>query len=204
MAVNLGDWLASSRPGQDLGLTTVTTSAIFLLAILVVAAYLPVPRPAVVRGQVRTLTRAVSKSSVREAIMLGCSFTLAAIIVALFIPIGGRHHSAAQSPAARATPSVSNYPAVTHFPTAEMVKIRAIVQAALVRVQAGDQRGARARITDLETTWYDDEPTLRQMDGNAWGVLDRRIDSALNVVRSRHPDPAAETRTLNELLRATD
>ncbi len=69
-------------------------------------------------------------------------------------------------------------------------------------MQAGDQSGAKARITDLETAWDEDESNLKPMDEDAWGVIDRQIDSALKAVRTRNPDPATETQTLNELLSA--
>jgi hypothetical protein len=38
------------------------------------------------------------------------------------------------------------------------------------------------------------------MDEKAWDVLDHQIDSAVKAVRLRHPDAAAETQTLNQLL----
>ena len=67
-------------------------------------------------------------------------------------------------------------------------------------MQAGDQSGAKARITDVETAWDNDESTLKPMDERTWDVLDHQIDSALKTVRLRHPDAAAETQTLNQLL----
>ena len=87
-----------------------------------------------------------------------------------------------------------------HFPPADIAKFRAIAEGTLVKVQAGDQNGAKARITDLETAWDDDESHLKPMDKEAWGVVDRQIDSALKAVRTRNPDPATETQALNELL----
>jgi hypothetical protein len=87
-----------------------------------------------------------------------------------------------------------------HFPAPDVAKFRAIVQATLAKVQAGDQSGAKARITNLETAWDDDESNLKPMDKDAWGVIDRQIDSALKAVRTRNPEPATETQALSELL----
>ncbi len=51
-----------------------------------------------------------------------------------------------------------------------------IVADTLAKVQAGDQTGATARITDLETAWDDDATALQALDGPGWDVLDGQVD----------------------------
>lgn len=204
LGANLGDWLASPRSGQGLGLGTAATSAIFLVAILATVGYLTVTRADVIEGPAGTRPRIVATRPVRERILLGYYVALAAGIAALLIWSAGRPHSAGVSEEEGGTtpPASTLVPgqATTQFPPAEIAKLRAIVQDTLARVRAGDQSGAKARITDVETAWDNDESTLKPMDEKAWDVLDHQIDSALNAVRLRHPDAAAETQTLNRLL----
>jgi uncharacterized membrane-anchored protein len=204
LGANLGDWLTSPPSSHGLGLGTAATSAIFLVTVVATVTYLAVTRADVIEGQARTQTRVIPTRPVRERIMLGYYVAVAAATAGLLIWSAGRPHSAAVSEEEASTTP----PAVTlasgeltaHFPPAEIAKFRALAQATLAKVQAGDQSGAKARITDLETAWDDDESALKPMDKNAWGVIDRQIDTALKAVRTRNPDAAAETQTLNELL----
>jgi hypothetical protein len=76
---------------------------------------------------------------------------------------------------------------------------KTIVDDTLTRLDSGDQRGATARIKDLETAWDDDQPKLKPMDGNAWTYLDGRIDDVLTALRASNPDPAAEKQALTTL-----
>ena len=92
--------------------------------------------------------------------------------------------------------------ATAKFPPADVTAFRTIVTDTLAKVQTGDQAGAVARITDLETAWDDAQDRLEPMDPTGWESLDRKIDNALKAVRSTSPDPAAEKQSLNELLSA--
>ncbi len=55
-------------------------------------------------------------------------------------------------------------------------------------------------MTDLETAWDEDQPTLQPLDDTAWTVIDGQIDTVLKSVRASTPDPAAEKTALNTLL----
>ena len=90
--------------------------------------------------------------------------------------------------------------ATAKFPPADITKFRTITQDTLAKVQAGDQAGAKARITDLETAWDDDQKTLEPLDETGWTVLDGQIDSVLTAVRAGQPDPATEQQALTTLL----
>jgi len=76
---------------------------------------------------------------------------------------------------------------------------RTIVSDTLAKVQTGDQAGAVARITDLETAWDDAQNRLEPLDPTGWGFIDGKIDHALKAVRASAPDPAREKQTLTEL-----
>jgi uncharacterized membrane-anchored protein len=204
LGANLGDWIASPRSARGLGFGTATTSAIFLVAILATVVYLTVTRADVIERPAQDRPRAVVASSARQRIMLGYYAFVSAAVAALLIWSGGRPHSAELNddepgptpPAATSAPGQLT----AHLPPADIAKFRAIAEGTLVKVRAGDQNGAKARITDLETAWDDDESALRPMDRNAWGVLDHQLDAALHAIRDSHPDTAAELQTLNTLL----
>ncbi len=204
LGANLGDWLASPRARHGLGLGTAATSAIFLIAILACVAHLTVTRTDVMERRGRGRTGVATTNPARERVMLGYYVVVAAVAAALLVWSAARPHSAVagEDETGTTAPPVAVAPGqlTAHFPPAEIAKFRAIVQATLDKVRAGDESGAKARITDLEYAWDDDESTLRPMDPNAWKVIDGQIDAALKAVRTHHPDPAAEAQSLNTLL----
>jgi hypothetical protein len=89
---------------------------------------------------------------------------------------------------------------ISAFPATDVAHFRNVVQDTLVKVDAGDQAGARSRITDLETAWDHDQDRLQAMDLNAWTALDHEIDAALKSVRSSSPSVGDEKRALTTLL----
>jgi uncharacterized membrane-anchored protein len=204
LGANLGDWFASPRIDHGLGLGTAVTSAIFLAAILATVVYLTRTRSDVLEDYDRTHTQTVVTSPTRERIMLGYYAAVACATLALLVWAAGRPHATAanddETSAAPVTTMLTPGQPTGQFPPAEIVKFRTIVQDTLAKVQSGDQRGATARIKDLETAWDDDEPTLRPMDQTGWHALDGQIDSVLNALRASKPDPAIETQTLTALL----
>ena len=123
----------------------------------------------------------------------GCSSTLTS-------PPATSGASTGQSAAAPSADTGQS--ATAKFPPADVTAFRTIVTDTLAKVQAGDQAGAVARITDLETAWDDAQDRLEPMDPTGWESLDRKIDNALKAVRSTAPDPTAEKQSLNELLSA--
>ncbi|MEV6966506.1 hypothetical protein AB0M47_15460 [Hamadaea sp. NPDC051192] len=88
----------------------------------------------------------------------------------------------------------------TSLPVADLTVLREITHDSLDKLTAGDQAGATARITDLETTWDDDHPKLEPLDGKAWTFLDGQIDTVLSAMRASHKDKAAEQTALTALL----
>ena len=203
LGANLGDWIASPRAARGLGLGTATTSAIFLAAILATVVYLTVTRADVIDGPARAEPvppgqfRAPTNHAGLLRLCRGRGRCAAHLVgrAAAFRRAGRRR---TRSDSTGRDPAPGQLTA--HFPPTEIAKFRAIAEATLVKVQAGDQNGAKARITDLETAWDEDESTLRPVDRNAWGVIDHQLDDALQCHPGSHPDTAAEVQTLNTLL----
>ncbi|MEU6324317.1 hypothetical protein ABZ856_44115, partial [Streptomyces sp. NPDC047009] len=72
----------------------------------------------------------------------------------------------------------------------------------LGKLNSGDQAAATTRVTDLETAWDADQPTLEPKDEQAWHFLDSEIDHALTALRAPNPDKTTEVKALNTLLTA--
>jgi uncharacterized membrane-anchored protein len=204
LGANLGDWLASPTTDHGLGLGTAVTSAVFLTAILATVGYLTISRVDVMEERGDQRVSAVAANPTRERIMHGYYVVVAAAAGALLVVAAGHPHRVSdteeENAASPVTATMAAGQAATHFPPAELTKFRTIAQDTLAKVQAGDQSAAKARITDLETAWDDDEATLRPMDEIAWGTLDAQIDSVLHAVRATQPDPTTQTQTLTTLL----
>jgi preprotein translocase SecF subunit len=69
---------------------------------------------------------------------------------------------------------------------------------------SGNMNGARARITDLESTWDQNEKKLRAIDPEGWTSIDKSLDRALKQVRTGSPDLAACSEALNTLATKID
>jgi hypothetical protein len=204
LGANLGDWLASPRTEHGLGLGTALTSAVFLTTILVTVVYLTISRVDVMEERQSERISAVTSNPTRERVMHGYYVVIAVAAGALLVVAAGRPHPVSdneeETAASPVTATLAAGQAASHFPPAEVTKFRTIAQDTLSKVQAGEQVAAKARITDLETAWDDDEATLRPMDETAWHALDAQIDNVLHAVRASQPDPSTETQTLTALL----
>ncbi|ANI60411.1 protein translocase subunit SecF [Pseudomonas sp. GR 6-02] len=69
---------------------------------------------------------------------------------------------------------------------------------------SGDMKGARARITDLESAWDQNEEQLRPIDPEGWTSIDKSLDRALKQVRTGSPDLTACTEALETLATKID
>ncbi len=202
LGANLGDWLAVPKElgGRNLG--TAGTSVIFLAAILATVIYLAVRKPDVIENIKVHETDAV-RSPRREHQMLGYFAAVVIAAVTVLAVANSRPHTAfsaqeeaAGGPVEQLTPA----DATANFPAVDISALRAIGQDTLDLVSRGDQTGARARITDLETAWDDAQPRLEPLDDTAWAFLDSEIDDALSAVRASNPDLANEQEALGALI----
>lgn len=213
LGANLGDWFASANADGGLGLGYGITSVIFLAAILAAVFYLTLSRADVIDNAPRTdAPRADAQADTaarpaREKAMLGYFAGVAAITGALLVWAAGQPHAAtgnASEAEGAAQPAVTANltpgQASATFPPADIATFRMITQDTLNKVRAGDQAGATARVTDLETAWDNAQATLKPMDEPAWTILDSKIDTVLTALRSTSPDQQTEQHALNTLL----
>ena len=205
LGANLGDWLARSTAEGGLGLGTAGTSVVFLLAILATVIYLSITRADVIDNP--DAEKPVTVAHPRERVMLGYFAALAVGTAALLGWASAQPHGTspalAEGPAGPVVTAMpSGQSAIAKFPPADVTTFRSIVSDTQTKVQAGEQAGAVARITDLETAWDDAQDRLEPLDPTGWGFIDGKIDRALKAVRASAPDPAKEKQTLTELLSA--
>jgi uncharacterized membrane-anchored protein len=220
LGANIGDWLATPRSEQGLGLGTFVTSLVFLGAILVTVVYLTVTRADVIdeaeAGAELELEAAAGHAGVhvhaaslrRERQALAALGATAVATLALLTWTNAQPHQSAleaegPAPACSGSPvdqAAATQQANAEFPAASMDHYRTIAQDTLQLVRAGDQAGAAARVTDLETAWDDDQTALQPTDCQAWAFIDQQIDPVLSAVRSSSPDPAQEKQALDTLM----
>jgi len=72
------------------------------------------------------------------------------------------------------------------YTAAETKDFKALAQATLAELAAGNQTGMVAKLTDLETAWDDQEKSLRPKDEATWTALDKMLDKAISALRSSH------------------
>ncbi|CAN5465262.1 hypothetical protein BH09ACT12_BH09ACT12_25850 [soil metagenome] len=208
LGANIGDWLASPRSEQGLGLGTFGTSLVFLGLILATVVFLTVTRADVIEESAgaRRTSAASPERERRSLYVLGAA---AVATVALLVWANAQPHTSALAEEEGAAPSCSGAPlgqteavkaATKDFPAADLAGYRTIVTDTQALVEKGDQSGAAARIADLETAWDDDQPALQAADCQAWTFIDDQIDPALAAVRASTPDPSVEQATLTTLL----
>ncbi|MGN7188397.1 COG4705 family protein [Microbacterium enclense] len=201
LGANLGDWLGFDPAQGGLGLGVAWTSVIFLVAILGTVVYLTVTRAD--QTEPATAPDPRSRAAGRERVMLAYFAIVGIVAVAVLTWAHAQPHTTAaaseEAPSTHAT-LAPGQSATANFPADTVDAYRTIVQDALSMVRAGDQAGAKTRITDLETAWDHDQSTLEGLDATAWSVIDGRIDAVLKAVRASTPDPTSETDALQALL----
>ncbi|OKH85186.1 hypothetical protein EB75_26155 [Mycobacterium sp. ST-F2] len=205
LGANLGDWLAAPRSAHGLGLGYGLTSGIFLAAITAAVIYLTRTRVDVIdtsAGNDHTVPASQRRVSAVATVGFYAVVILAAGALLQWASMqphgsagGGEEEAGPIAAAATIAPG-----SISAFPATDVAHFRNVVQDTLVKVDAGDQAGARSRITDLETAWDHDQDRLQAMDPNAWNALDHEIDAALKSVRSSSPSVGDEKRALTTLL----
>jgi hypothetical protein len=139
----------------------------------------------------------------RERIMLGYYAVVAVATAALLVWAHQQPHAAAageEDTPAPVTAHLTPEEATSPFPPSEIAKFRTITAGTLARLNAGNQRAAATRVTDLETAWDDDQPTLEPKSEQSWHFLDSEIDQVLKALRAPNPDKTTEVKALNTLL----
>jgi len=208
LGANIGDWLASPHSEKGLGLGTFVTSIVFLSAILATVVYLSVTRADVTENH-DAHTRPPESTPQRQRTSLGVLGAAAVGTAALLSWANAQPHVSALGEEGPAPSCSSGTPldqaqAAQHvaknFPAAWVSTYKTITRDTLAMVRSGDRSGAQDRITDLETAWDDDQPSLQPQDCRAWTFVDRQIDPALSAVRASSPDRPTEVKALSTLL----
>lgn len=205
LGANIGDWLATPRSEQGLGLGTALTSIIFLVAIAATVVWLSWSHADVTPASEPAGVGVHGGSRTRERLVLA-GYAVAALAAALLL-----HHTSQQPHAAAAAEGESSSAAaasihltpaqtVKHFPKGDIGRLQRVVTTTRSAVAAGDHKAATTSAKTLETTWDADQPRLQPKDGQAWTLLDGQIDGVLQSVRAPSPDTAAETAALDTLL----
>jgi uncharacterized membrane-anchored protein len=204
LGASIGDYLTQS-PGQGgLGLGATLTSVIFVVAIVVIVAYLSATKADVIpNGSTAREDDALERGGLGQTL----------IAVSLVVVLGGAGYFVrttalrtdtltGQSSAQPAAAGPQAGPSPTVSPLGDLAEYRQITQDTLGLLNAGDQAGATTRVTDLETAWDNAEARLKPRDTAAWTTIDRKIDTVLRELRSTSPQPPREKVALTALLDA--
>jgi uncharacterized membrane-anchored protein len=205
LGANLGDWFASPKSEGGLGLGTAVTSILFLAAILATVAYLRLTHVDVIEEWEKTHGKEhipTPKQRRRERLMLAYYGVVAVAAVSVLTWANNKPHTQPVSEGESGpvvTQNLTPAQVTAHFPSEQLVTLRAIVNDGLTTVRTGDQKGALKAASSLEKTWDADQTTLQPLNGDGWTYLDGRIDTVLNAIRAAHPDAAVEQSSLATL-----
>jgi uncharacterized membrane-anchored protein len=204
LGASIGDYLSqpADQGGLDLGATA--TSAIFLVAIIGVVAYLAVTRADVIDdAEADRADEQARGGRWQTAAVVGILLVLggAGYVVRTAALRDGADTGADTAAAAPAAPGVGGGGAQrATSPLGDLTAFRVITQDTLDKLNTGDQAGATDRVRDLESSWDDAQARLQARDRTAWTTIDAKIDHVLRELRAAGPDPGAEKQSLQELL----
>jgi uncharacterized membrane-anchored protein len=218
LGASIGDYLSQPTADGGLGLGATLTSLIFFVGIIAIVVYLAVTKADVIRGG----PVADEPTDRQETGRHGLLQTVVVVGVLLAAGVAGYfwRAQALQTEVApeQVTPAVAApagppagtpagavkvaQPAAPTSKLGDLSQFRVITQDTRDLLDRGDQAGATARVTDLETAWDDAQAKLKPRDPAAWTTLDDKIDTVLRELRSTSPNPASEKAALDGLLAA--
>lgn len=201
LGASLGDYLSQSREHGGLGLGATTTSAIFILAIIVTVVFLVVTKRDVITNP-EVDEEADEKG--RHAIV-----QVAAVVVLLVVAsVGGyywRQHALQTRPQHEVTSTTGSTGATTAAnapasPLGDLSPFKKITQDCLDLVNKGDSSGAKKRVADLEYEWDNSQSRLKPMNLTRWTETDAAIDKVLRELRAVNPNTQSSKSALEALL----
>ena len=86
----------------------------------------------------------------------------------------------------------------------DLSAFRTIASDTLKLAQAGDNAGAKKRISDIETAWDKARTTLKAKNAAAWTAIDDLLDAALKATRATTTDAKASVNALTALITTID
>jgi len=186
LGASIGDYLSQPPELGGLGLGTVGTSALFLLIILGLVSYLSLTRQDVITAPVTE-----SQINAKRSFVVGQVVVFVAVI-AIVSGLGFSWRSTQLAHQALANSSAT-------APLGNLSTYRKITTDMLGLVRANDVAQAKARATDLETSWDNGQARLKPMNPDKWSSLDTAIDAVLKKLRAPQPDTAACSTSLQSL-----
>ncbi len=200
LGASIGDFLSQPPKYGGLGLGATITSFIFVGGILVIVTYLSFTKRDVIEKE----PKAEIKEEIAEDVSRGGLWQTAVVVVTLTIAgVIGYHIRQAQlqAPATSTQPSSTGTSTTQQTsPLGDLSTFKTITQDTLDKLNAGDQSGATTRIGDLEYEWDNSEARLKPKDPAQWTVIDEKINTVLQELRSVHPNVITEKDALNALL----
>lgn len=193
LGASIGDGLTQPSDQGGLGLGATTTSVIFTVAILALVTYLTLTKADVIAAaRVANTSSEDERGGLRQTVVV-VTLVLLVGLTGYWVRKNALNNDAGAPPTAQAA---------QQSPLGDLSAFQVITQDTLSLVNAGDQSGATARVTDLETAWDDSEARLKPRDSAAWHDLDDKIDAVLRALRSTQPDRSTERTALTTLLTA--
>jgi hypothetical protein len=210
LGASIGDYLSQPSSQGGLGLGATVTSLIFVVGIVGIVAFLSatkadvIPSDAAVETERETERGGMLQTIVLLAVVLVAGGTGYSLRVSSLQQEASDSAAAVQpSPGGSQAAQVSNGgQAASTSPLGDLSTFRVITQDTLGLLDAGDQAGATARVTDLEIEWDNGEARLKPKDKAAWTEIDGKIDTVLRELRATSPDANSERAALTALLSA--
>ena len=90
------------------------------------------------------------------------------------------------------------------YSAAETKDFKALANATIAAIDAKDEKGMVAKITDLETAWDAKEDTLKPKDPDTWTAIDKTLDKGISALRSSKTDIPKGKAALQQLVQMLD
>ncbi len=194
LGASFGDLLSQPHIHGGLGLGPTNTSAIFVVAILALVAYLTISKRDVTTEE--TIKKYEEREPERGNAVIQTAVTL--LIIAALAG-GGYYMRQASLQASEAAPQTVGT-ATSMSPLGDLSSFETIAQGILDSVNANDWAGANSHVNDLEYAWDNAQAHLRPMDSKAWTHIDNALDKVFREVRAVHPNAQTAAPALESLL----
>lgn len=198
LGASIGDYLSQPKSHGGLGLGATWTSIIFVGGILGTVIYLSLTKKDVIEN-----IPIEEEKKIVTAEKGGLLQTAITLTIFLIVGITGyhiRHVSIVASATDTNTATQTNATGIQTSALGDVTLFKTITQDTLDKLNAGDQSGATARISDLEYEWDNAQSRLKSKNKEEWNLIDSKIDAVLRELRSTHPNVATEKSALQALL----
>jgi uncharacterized membrane-anchored protein len=190
LGASLGDYLSQAPADGGLGLGATVTSAVFLVAILVVVVYLALTRRDVTEEA--TITEATPSEGRGPLVQV-------VVVVALLLGLGVTGYFVRSAQLRR-----DAAPSSLERPLGDLSPFRALAQGMMADVSAGALPASKGKADALEKAWDEGQARLQAMNPEKWTSMDDAIDVVLKTTRSSSADVASKDAALTALVGVID